>query len=74
MNAAKPEWRKLDQGQGINDNERGKFSERDNKLMFTRISVVFSRRGGRVAALVQISPDCSLVLVNLFSLQKSCAS
>lgn len=73
MNTAKPEWCKLDQGQGVNDNERGKFSERDKKLMFTRISVVFSRRVGRVATLVQISPNCSLMLVNIF-LQKRYAS
>lgn len=73
MNAAKPEWCNLDQGKGINDNERGNFPERANMLLIIRISVVFSRRVAREAASVQISPDCPLALVNLF-LQKSCAS
>lgn len=66
MNAAKTEWGNLDQRKGINDNERGNFPEKDNMLMIIRISVVFSRRVTREAASVQISPDCSLVLVNLF--------
>jgi len=73
MNAAKPDWCNVDQGKGINDNERGNLTERGNMLTIIRVSVVLSRRVVREEASAQNSPDCSLAFVNLF-LQKSCAN
>lgn len=73
MDVTKPKWHNLDQGKGINNNERGNFSETCTRLMTIRISVVFSMKLAWVAAFVQGSPHCSLASVNHCSLQKWCA-